>query len=243
MKPRIFIGSSTEGLNVAQRIKTFFEQDYDCYLWTDGIFQFNESFIETLLKSASLFDFGFMVFSSDDISKIRDKEYETARDNVLFEYGLFLGRVGLDRAYVLCEDGVKIPTDLSGLTIASYQVERGTPTDSLEGALTSLKKRIDEKVQLGHLGLLPSTVIAISYFENFIKLVADSVFNNNGKIKISRKFFKVSKIRIVIPNNLDADMKRHAAFYFRQTDFNQLLQIFFLDKLLIAFVTSIYGLF
>lgn len=220
MKPRIFIGSSTEGLPVANRIKAFFEADYECFVWNE-VFQFNESFIDTLLKSASLFDFGFMVFSADDISKIRDKEYETARDNVLFEYGLFLGRVGLDRAYVLYEDCVKIPTDLSGLTIVSYKTEAGEPTDSLENTLSLLKKKIDEKVHLGYLGLLPSTVIAISYFENFIKLVTDSVFNNNGKIKISRKFFKVSKIRIVIPNNLDADMKRHAAVYFRQTEFNQ----------------------
>ena len=67
MKPRIFIGSSTEGLAVAQRIKTFFEPDYDCYIWNDGIFQFNEGFLETLLKSASLFDFGFMVFAADEI--------------------------------------------------------------------------------------------------------------------------------------------------------------------------------
>ena len=67
MKPRIFIGSSTEGLTVAQRIKTFFEQDYDCYIWNDDIFQFNEGFLETLIKSASLFDFGFMVFAADDI--------------------------------------------------------------------------------------------------------------------------------------------------------------------------------
>lgn len=219
MKPRIFIGSSTEGLTVAKRIKAFFEADYECFVWNDGVFQFNESFIDTLLKSASLFDFGFMVFSSDDISKIRDKEYETARDNVLFEYGLFLGRVGLDRAYVLCEDGVKIPTDLSGLTIASYKVERGIPTDSLEEALTSLKKRIDEKVQLGYLGLLPSTVIAISYFENFIKLVADYVINNEEKLNIGGRTYRTAKIRIVIPSNLDADMKRHATLYFRKTKF------------------------
>ena len=33
MKPRIFIGSSTEGLAVAQRIKTFFEPEY-CLLYT-----------------------------------------------------------------------------------------------------------------------------------------------------------------------------------------------------------------
>lgn len=48
MKPRIFIGSSTEGLAVAQRIKTFFEPDYDCYIWNDGIFQFNEGFFGNL---------------------------------------------------------------------------------------------------------------------------------------------------------------------------------------------------
>lgn len=216
MKPRIFIGSSTEGLPAAKRIKAFFETDYDCFIWNDGVFQFNESFIDTLLKSASLFDFGFMVFSADDISKIRDKEYETARDNVLFEYGLFLGRVGLDRAYVLCEDGVKIPTDFSGVTLASYKTEAGEPTDSLETTLSTLKKKVDEKVQLGHLGLLPSTVIAISYFENFIKLVTDYVMNNEGGIKIGGKTFKSVKIRIVIPCNLDADMKRHATLYFRK---------------------------
>lgn len=117
MKPRIFIGSSTEGLAVAQRIKTFFEPDYDCYIWNDGIFQFNEGFLETLLKSASLFDFGFMIFAADDISRIRNQEYNTARDNVLFEYGLFLGRVGIDRAYIIKEDTVKIPSDILGVTL------------------------------------------------------------------------------------------------------------------------------
>ena len=63
MKARIFIGSSTEGLPVAQRIKEYFEPEYDCYIWNDGIFKYNEGFLETLIKSASLFDFGFMVFA------------------------------------------------------------------------------------------------------------------------------------------------------------------------------------
>lgn len=62
MKPRIFIGSSFEGLSVAKRVKDFFQNDYDCFLWSDDIFKNNESFLETLVKSASLFDFGFMIF-------------------------------------------------------------------------------------------------------------------------------------------------------------------------------------
>ena len=224
MKPRIFIGSSTEGLIVAQRIRTFFEQDYDCYIWNDGIFQFNEGFLETLLKSASLFDFGFMVFAADDISKIRNQEYNTARDNVLFEYGLFLGRVGIDRAYIIKEDSVKIPSDILGITLLSYTTtynQEGIkiPNQDLEMQLTNLKKKIDEKVALGHLGLLPSTVIAISYFENFIKLLADEIIRQGDKIQIGDKIYKSAKIRIVIPRTLDADMKRQATIYFRKIHF------------------------
>lgn len=223
MKPRIFIGSSTEGLTVAQRIKTFFEPEYDCYIWNDGIFQFNEGFLETLLKSASLFDFGFMVFAADDISKIRNQEYETTRDNVLFEYGLFLGRVGIDRAYIIKEANVKIPSDILGISLLTYSTHIvdgiKVPDDDFETQLSNLKKKINEKVALGHLGLLPSTVIAISYFENFIKLLADEIIRQGNNIKIGNKIYKSAKIKIVIPRNLDADMKRQATMYFRKIHF------------------------
>lgn len=145
MKPRIFIGSSREGLHVAERIKDFFKEDYDCFLWTDDIFKNNESFLETLVKSASLFDFGFMVFSADDKLIVRDTHFESARDNVLFEYGLFLGRVGLDRAFVIAQKEAKIPTDLLGITNTRYEIENDAngdkrATDSLEKDLTKLKK-------------------------------------------------------------------------------------------------------
>lgn len=223
MKPRIFIGSSTEGLPVAQRIKSYFEPNYECYIWNDGIFKFNEGFLETLLKSASLFDFGFMVFAADDISRIRKKEYKTTRDNVLFEYGLFLGRVGIDRAYVLKEDSVKIPSDLAGITLLSYNTkieqDKKIPDDDFEHQLATLKKNIDEKVALGHLGLLPSTVIAISYFENFIKILTDEIMRLGNNIQIGNKIYKSAKIRIVIPKTLDADMKRQATLYFRKIHF------------------------
>src|SRR3712207_7102597 len=62
-------------------IKDFFKDSYDCFLWTDDIFQYNEGFLETLVKSASLFDFGFMDFSADDMSKIRGKDRKSTRLN------------------------------------------------------------------------------------------------------------------------------------------------------------------
>lgn len=221
MKPRIFIGSSTEGLYAAEYIKQFFSPDYDCVIWNEDVFKFNKSFLETLLNSASLFDFGFLIFTKDDLSLVRDKAFETARDNVLFEYGLFLGRLGLDRAFVIAEKGVKIPSDILGYTLTTMETEKDAAGKDIVKEpqfvpeLEKLKRQIGDYVRLGHLGLLPSTVIAISYFENFVKLVADWLNENNGSIPRGDKTYKTAKLRIVIPSNFDADLKKRAALYYR----------------------------
>lgn len=220
MKPRIFIGSSTEGLEVAKLVKRYFSPDYDCFLWTDDVFKNNESFLDTLVQSASLFDFGFMVFSADDEATIRDKSFETPRDNILFEYGLFLGRVGLDRAFVIAENAVKIPTDMLGITQTRYEVEineqgEKMATDSLEQGLKKLKKQIDENLNLGHLGLLPSTVIAISYFEGFVKLAAEWIMSTSN-LELEGRIYKGGILYIKIPDTLDADIKKSAMLFYRK---------------------------
>ena len=228
MKPRIFIGSSTEGLPVAQRIKDYFEPEFDCFIWNDKIFQLNDGFLETLLKSSSLFDFGFMVFAADDISRIRDKEYSTTRDNVLFEYGLFLGRIGTDRAYIIMEEGVKLPTDLLGITYLSYKTENKNgikqPDIKFESQLEELKNSVNEKFSLAHFGLLPSTVIAISYFENFVKPLVDefSRLDDDGVFNIDNLEYNSIKFKIIVPQSLDIDMTRQAKSYFNKNKYKQL---------------------
>ena len=221
MKPRIFIGSSSEALDVAQRIKDFFSPDYECFLWTDDVFKNNESFLETLAKSASLFDFGFMVFSADDKGIIRNELFETPRDNILFEYGLFLGRVGLDRAFIIAEETVKIPTDMLGITHIRYKVKTGVEgkkeaTNSLEKGLEKLKKQIDENLNLGHLGLLPSTVIAISYFEGFVKLAAEWIMNSIPSIELEGKSYENCILYIKMPETLDTDIKKSAKLFYKK---------------------------
>lgn len=220
MKPRIFIGSSSEGLNVAERVKFFFSESYDCFLWTDDIFKNNESFLETLLKSASLFDFAFLIFSADDMELVRDNIFDAPRDNVLFEYGLFLGRVGVDRAYIIAEKDVKIPTDMLGITYTRYDTENKVATDTLEIGLDKLKKQIDENVKLGHLGLLPSTVLAISYFEGFVKLTAEWLIENAGSIEVSGKKYENGILRIKLPDTLDTDIKKSAKIFYLQQKLN-----------------------
>lgn len=221
MKPRIFIGSSSEGLGVVKRIKEFFSPDYNCYLWTDDIFKNNESFLETLMKSASLFDFSFMVFAADDLISVRGDIFEEPRDNVLFEYGLFLGRVGVDRAFVIAEDTANLPSDLLGITVTKYKANTsndGTKvaTPSLEEGLAKLKRQTDENLRLGHLGLLPSTVAAISYFDNFVRITAEWIMENTPNLNVEGKVYHGGTLLIKLPENLDSDIKDSAMVFYKK---------------------------
>lgn len=215
MKTRIFIGSSKEGLEIAEYVKLQLGTKYECYLWTDDIFKFNESFLYTLLKEASLFDFGILVATKDDLSTIRDKSFDTPRDNVIFEFGLFLGRLGPSRAFVIQESGAKLPTDLLGITVPQF--EKTIPlsnSTSLNSEIERISKTIDEKITLGELGLLPSTVLAIGYFYNFVSIVCESI-HSKSDITVDDSIFKKFELNIVIPKDLDADIKKRATVYFK----------------------------
>ncbi|MGL4908858.1 MAG: CBASS system CD-NTase-associated NAD(+) hydrolase Cap12 [Bacteroidales bacterium] len=235
MKPRIFIGSSSEGLEIAQRVKSYFEKEYECFLWTDGIFKFNENFLETLMKEASLFDFGFLVFTKDDYTESRTTTYTSPRDNVVFEYGLFLGRLGRERAYFIIDEDVKLPSDLQGITTVNfkYQKKKGfcnkkskliLNEESLITNLKRLKVQIDEKVHLGVLGMLPSTVLAIGYFDNFIQPICEYLSTRGTVIELKGVTYDKFKFKIILPKDLDSDIKSRATVFYNENKF-ELLEI------------------
>lgn len=223
MKPRIFIGSSSEGLAIAQQIKEYFSRDFECYLWSDDIFKYNDNYLETLMNEASLFDFGFMVCTSDDWTVSRGVEYDTARDNVIFEYGLFLGRLGREKAYIIHDKAIKLPSDLHGITLASFENLDGTLTadnQPFETLLEKLANQIKEKIELGLLGMLPSTVLAIGYFENFVKPVCESLVDQG--VYIEDKQYRCNRFKVIIPKNLDSDIKKRAIMYYRNHAFSEI---------------------
>ena len=223
MKPRIFIGSSGEGLKVAEYIKHKLQKaEFEVYLWTDDIFKANNSVLETLLREASLFDFGIMVATKDDFTKKRDKEFETARDNVVFEFGLFLGRLGTNRSFVIQEKGTELHSDLYGITVPRFEMSDNLNSNfELNTEIDKIVKTIKEKIQLGELGLLPSTVLAIGYFENFVSLICESL-NLLNQLEVKGKKYKKFQFNIIIPKDLDADIKKRAKIYFKNKSLEEI---------------------
>jgi hypothetical protein len=119
----VFIGSSVEGLPIANAIQQNLQRDAFCDVWTQGIFGLGQTTIDALLNAVTDHDFGVFVLSPDDVQVIRNNAYAAPRDNVVFEAALFMGRYARDRAYLVKPIRVqdfRIPTDLLGLTVAEY---------------------------------------------------------------------------------------------------------------------------
>jgi len=128
-KPSIFVGSSKESLNIAYAIQKNLEYVADVTVWPQGIFKPSRTSLDSLLKALDSNDFGIFVFTGDDLTTIREVEHKTTRDNVILELGLYIGRLGLDKTFIVRQRGeeLHLPTDLLGL------IQLDFPTDRSDG--------------------------------------------------------------------------------------------------------------
>jgi hypothetical protein len=146
MNPKIFIGSSLEAKDVAHAISTNLQRDAECTVWTDGVFGLSASNTESLMKQVRSSDFGAFVFSPDDATVIRGKLFNVARDNVVYELGLFSGALGPERCFFLTPLGsdIHLPSDLFGMTAGVY--ERKRRDGNMEAAVGPFCEKVRKKI-------------------------------------------------------------------------------------------------
>ena len=122
-RPSVFIGSSSEALYVARAVQNQLAEEAHTELWKYVEGEVNSTIIEWLIDATWKYDFAVMIFSPDDQSTSRERTVRVARDNVVFELGLFMGRLGRTRTFIVEEMDAefKRPSDLSGVLTLRYE--------------------------------------------------------------------------------------------------------------------------
>ena len=147
--PTVFIGSSTEHLPTARALAKVLGGFAKPTVWEDAPFELNASTLDGLLAEAERADFAVFVFDNDDTVRIRNVAVRTVRDNVLFEFGLFTGRMGKGRTFWISAKGSQaphIPTDLLGVTHLTFAKPRSRETPALVKVLEEPCVRLEAEI-------------------------------------------------------------------------------------------------
>lgn len=133
-KPKIFVGSSIEGIEVARKIQNELNHEFEIVIWNQGIFdRLGLSFLEILEETLNTFDYGIFIFTPDDTIQSRGETKKIARDNVIFELGMFVGKLSRKKGFLIHPKNMDlhILSDFNGITKASYDPS----TSNLQAAL------------------------------------------------------------------------------------------------------------
>lgn len=126
MRARVFVGSSGEALEICRAIQAELSDSFDVTIWNQDVISLSFATLDSLLDRLDSSDAGIFVLRPDDFTSSRGVVSPTVRDNVLLELGMFLGRLGRNRTFMLVPDspGLRLPSDLEGITTARYDSSR-----------------------------------------------------------------------------------------------------------------------
>ena len=137
--PIMFLGSSVEGLPLAKEIESaFMHENVVIRTWyTSGVFGPSHIPIDDLISQVKECDFAAFVFGPDDKIHSRDKNHAAPRDNIVLEMGLFIGKLGRERVFMIKEHkaDLKIPSDLVGIKPVEYVCKSGGKLADLVGTV------------------------------------------------------------------------------------------------------------
>lgn len=147
-KPRVFIGSSSEGLEIATTLQAAIASFCEPTVWSQGVFGLGVNIIDQLLENATNAEFAILVLTPDDLTTSRGRRNSAPRDNVLFELGLFMGMVGKTRTFIVHPDDqeLKIPSDLAGIVTTRYDAARENILAALGPVSLEIKRAIQREI-------------------------------------------------------------------------------------------------
>jgi hypothetical protein len=115
---KIFIASSGRTLVLAEKLQDELRGELtDATLWSEeGRRQTGRTIYEMLQSAAERYDFAVIILAKDDVVVASGGEARKARDNCVFEAGLFMASIGRERCFLVHSVSPNdLPSDLGGI--------------------------------------------------------------------------------------------------------------------------------
>ncbi|TGD56542.1 CBASS system CD-NTase-associated NAD(+) hydrolase Cap12 [Flavobacterium humi] len=206
IRKKIFIGSSSEEIGLANAAKAILDKDFDVTIWNESVwdnsvFKINNNFLNDLLRASLQFDFSLLIGTTDDQVEYRGNTVMQPRDNVLFELGLFIGRLGLSKCAFVIDKELKVLSDISGITLARFKKD---DVPSFVTAINQISELFKNQID-ADINFFPSSTLASGYFENLLSPTCKYLIQNGGFEIDGTKYIDYA-IQVIIPNRLSADV-------------------------------------
>jgi hypothetical protein len=189
---RVFVGSSSEGRDVARNLQAELAGSCEVERWDQNVFEPSGYPLDSLLQMARNVDFAVLIATPDDVSISREVTSSAPRDNILLEFGLFAGVLGRERVYLLATARkLRLPTDVLGLTRLSYGSSAGGRAAVNDAAL-----QIEERIST--LGVVGEQAIVSD--PNSLQRELDLLCSNAKAQGWSVKTNSLTTLRLISPH-------------------------------------------
>lgn len=145
---RVLVISSAEAIPVVRALQDQFSHDpFVIVPWHQGVFKVTFYTLTSLENELQQCDFAIAIAHTDDVTTSRGVDWPAPRDNVIFELGLAMGKLGLNRAILMEPRGkdVKLPSDMKGITTIPYVFDQKQDTEAkFAPACNELRKYIQQ---------------------------------------------------------------------------------------------------
>lgn len=236
-------GESVRNGHVEYIKNTLSHHHIDCTIWNDLFHTArdlnNIALLPLLIKKIPTFDFALIVAEGVDKVHLRHNEsVKSMRDNVIFEIGLCIMALGLERVILFSEEGLRMPEDLIGKgKIGIHQVEfqlhnidsKILEVESIikqeniiDSDINKIASYILAKAQhMSPVYVGASVALAESYFHNFLlRLITylDQPIMTSQHQKIKIDLDKIN-INIFLPTLLTDDIKLKIKDYYYHNNY------------------------
>jgi hypothetical protein len=228
-RSKVFIASSSRALTLAESLRSDLCTGFsEATVWSErSASQLGKTIIEMLEEAAKEYDFSVIILTQDDVVFREGGEAakRQARDNCIFEAGLFMGALGRDRCFLVASIMPnEVPVDLTGIIHIRIDEPKELENiklckEAIDTASFKIKEAIQErgKRPRADKGTMVFQLISPQEFFNMEKLESEDGRLEEGQVVVSaiQPFEDKYEFAAQVKHNLENGIK-YVYFFPRQ---------------------------